>query len=179
MKKRKKSIGDTGITLVALVVTIIVLLVLAGVTVSMALNNNGIISQAKLAGEEYSKAAADEQSKLDSASEYLNGMNKGTGASTSTATTVKIGDEVIKITAENAKDYYGYKVTNYNPTAGGTYRIFYYDAAGKYGDANTLYLKRDFVGNNVKLSEKISDSSWSQAQKDNAVTMMRTMNPDY
>lgn len=80
MKTRKKSIWDAGITLVALVVTIIVLLVLAGVTVSMALNNNGIIFQAKLAGEKYSESAADEQLKLDSASEYLNGMNNGDGA---------------------------------------------------------------------------------------------------
>ena len=187
MKARKKSIGDAGITLVALVVTIIVLLVLAGVTVSMILNNNGIISQAKLAGEEYSKAAADEQSKLDSASEYIKGINGGTEAIT--ATTVKIvgSDKAIPITAENAKDYYGYKVKNYNKEKdpGGVYRIFYYDAEvkdgkGKYGHANTLYLKRDWSANDaIKLSEKISNSSWNQTQKDNAVIMMRKMNPEY
>ena len=30
--------------------------------------------------------------------------------------TVKVGDEVIKIRGKNAKNYYGWKVTNYNPT---------------------------------------------------------------
>ena len=88
-------------------------------------------------------------------------------------------EKTVDITAENAKNYYGWKVTNYNPTAGGTYRIFYYDAVGKYGEANTLYLKRDWTANDVKLSTKISDSSWTDTNKNNAVTMMRKMNPDY
>jgi len=181
MKTRKKSIGDAGITLVALVVTIIVLLVLAGVTVSMALNNNGIISQAKLAGEEYSKAATDEQSKLDSASEYMKGINEGSEASTETIVKIAGSDKAITITAENAKDYYGYKVTNYSPTGDttGTYRIFYYDANGDYGKANTLYLKRDWSANDVKLSEKIADTNTDWTNRDEGVKMMRIMNPAY
>lgn len=36
-----------GITLIALVITIIVLLILAGVTISMVVGNNGVLSQAK------------------------------------------------------------------------------------------------------------------------------------
>ena len=50
---------------------------------------------------------------------------------------------------------------------------------GKYGEANTLYLKRDWTANDVNLSTKISDSSWTDTNKNNAVTMMRKMNPDY
>ena len=41
MKKNK------GITLVALVVTIVVLLILAGVSINLVLGNNGIIAKAK------------------------------------------------------------------------------------------------------------------------------------
>ena len=41
--KRKES----GITLIALVVTIVVLLILAGVSISMLIGENGIITQAR------------------------------------------------------------------------------------------------------------------------------------
>ena len=41
-----------GITLIALVVTIVVLLILAGVTIAMLTGENGIINQAKNAKEE-------------------------------------------------------------------------------------------------------------------------------
>ena len=40
---------ETGITLIALVVTIVVLLILAGVTVSLLLDENGIIEKSKVA----------------------------------------------------------------------------------------------------------------------------------
>ena len=45
LKKEIKSNG--GITLVALVVTIIVLIILAGVSISLVLGNNGIVTKAK------------------------------------------------------------------------------------------------------------------------------------
>ena len=38
---------ERGITLVALVVTIVVLLILAGVSISMVLGNNGIVTKAQ------------------------------------------------------------------------------------------------------------------------------------
>ncbi len=45
-----------GITLVALVVTIVVLLILATVTINMAVNNTGIFARAKNATEKYKQA---------------------------------------------------------------------------------------------------------------------------
>lgn len=42
--------NERGITLVALVVTIVVLLILAGVTITYALSNNGIFTKAQEAG---------------------------------------------------------------------------------------------------------------------------------
>ena len=54
--------------------------------------------------------------------------------------------------AENPGAYYGQKVTNY--TAGGkTYRIFYVDTEGKFGDKNTIYLKADWTSNDTSLSD--------------------------
>ena len=49
-----------GITLIALVVTIIVLLILAGVSIAMLTGNNGILTQGKRAKEEQAHAAVKE-----------------------------------------------------------------------------------------------------------------------
>lgn len=53
--------NQKGITLVALVITIIVLLILAGVTISMVLGQNGILNQANQAKAENQKANVEEQ----------------------------------------------------------------------------------------------------------------------
>ena len=47
-----------GITLIALVITIIVLLILAGVTISMVVGDNGIVSKASNSATETKKAEA-------------------------------------------------------------------------------------------------------------------------
>ena len=51
MKKNK------GITLVALVVTIVVLLILAGVSINLVLGNNGIIAKAQEAKTKQAEAS--------------------------------------------------------------------------------------------------------------------------
>ena len=55
---------ENGITLVALVITIIVLLILAGIGFSLALGQNGILTQAKSSVTKYSKAEADEKTEM-------------------------------------------------------------------------------------------------------------------
>ena len=49
-----------GITLIALVITIVILIILAGVLVSLTLGNNGLFKKAKLGSEEYNQKAATE-----------------------------------------------------------------------------------------------------------------------
>ena len=56
---------EKGITLVALVVTIVVLLILAGVSISLILDNQGVINQSKKARTEYQDAANYERQVLD------------------------------------------------------------------------------------------------------------------
>ncbi len=56
---------EKGITLVALVVTIVVLLILAGVSISLVLDQNGIINKGKEAKTEYQNAANYEKQVLD------------------------------------------------------------------------------------------------------------------
>ena len=53
--------NERGITLIALVVTIVVLLILAGVSISMLTGENGIITQASNAKDKTGKANAEEQ----------------------------------------------------------------------------------------------------------------------
>lgn len=58
MKKQK------GITLISLVITIILMLILAGVVITLALGNNGLIGKAKEAKEETNKQTAIEEINL-------------------------------------------------------------------------------------------------------------------
>ena len=59
MKKNKKILKrkEKGITLIALVITIIVLLILAGVSIAMLTGDNGILTQARNAKEKTEKAS--------------------------------------------------------------------------------------------------------------------------
>ena len=60
-KVKTKAFKSTkGITLIALVVTIIILLILAGVSIAMLTGNNGILTQGKKAKEEQAHAAVKE-----------------------------------------------------------------------------------------------------------------------
>ena len=51
MKHKGSFKQHKGITLVALVVTIIVLIILAGVSISLVLGNNGLVTKAKEGAE--------------------------------------------------------------------------------------------------------------------------------
>ncbi len=61
----KNNANEKGITLVALVVTIIVLLILAGVSLSLILGDNGIITRAQDAVTKYKEAESEEQWQMD------------------------------------------------------------------------------------------------------------------
>ena len=62
--------GEKGITLIALAITIIVLLILAGISIS-ALSSNGILGQATAARSSYETASIAESTKLDAFSAEL------------------------------------------------------------------------------------------------------------
>ena len=68
--------NQKGVTLVALVVTIIVLIILAGISINLVLGENGIITLAKKAKENTELAKEDEETNLNEAYEYIeNGSN--------------------------------------------------------------------------------------------------------
>ena len=75
MKKNK------GITLVALVVTIVVLLILAGVSINLVLGNNGIIAKAKEAQRKSAEASQNDLIGMNELAQQLEGkLNGSTGS---------------------------------------------------------------------------------------------------
>ena len=71
MNKKLKIKQEKGITLIALVVTIVVLLILAGVSISLVLNNNGVISKAKDAKNQYAEAQTNDERQLNEVSDWI------------------------------------------------------------------------------------------------------------
>ena len=65
MNKKTKIQENKAITLIALVITIIILIIIAGVTINLSVGENGIFNKAKYAKEEYSNSTVYEQEKLN------------------------------------------------------------------------------------------------------------------
>ena len=120
---RKNYSNQTGITLIALVVTIVVLLILAGVSLNAIFSENGIIKRAQDAQNKMDQAAENDQKGINELSNWLdskiNGNSGGntTGGNTTggddTSTTQKISTLVGKVVDKNTKaeDAYGNKIT--------------------------------------------------------------------
>ncbi len=124
MKVVKKEEKQKGITLVALVVTIIILLILAGVTLNLTLNEKGLFQRTQEAVDRYKVAAKNEE---DMVVAFGNELDKYIGGEN-----VEEGPK-----AEESKSYEGYYADlDGNPaTAEG---IVYADlAVGKEGQWNS------------------------------------------
>ena len=80
--KTKKFKGESGITLIALVVTIVVLLILAGITISLVFSENGIIAKAREAAEKTNQAVINEQEQMNEVGTIIDNMLNGIGEST-------------------------------------------------------------------------------------------------
>ena len=87
---------QTGITLIALVITIVVLLILAGVSINALFSDNGIIERAKNAQnkvDEAEKKDLEEINKLNNWLEENGGIKNGTGGDTPTSPDAPFGGE--------------------------------------------------------------------------------------
>ena len=129
--KNKRILKERGITLIALVVTIVVLLILAGVSVNALFGNSGIIEKAKEAQNAMDKAKENDEKGINELTNWLynqvNGTTGGTTGGDDTSTTPKISTLVGKVVDKNTKaeDAYGNKITipkgfkilEHNPTS--------------------------------------------------------------
>ena len=68
-KKIKKQMQ--GITLIALVVTVIVLLILAGVAINLTVGDNGLFRRAQNAADTWELAEQNEQSEMEQAGDFI------------------------------------------------------------------------------------------------------------
>ena len=93
--------NNKGITLIALVITIIVLLILAGVSIAMLTGNNGILTQANTAKTDTAKSEAVEKINME-----LNALYSSVLASTTKDTF-----EATEKTAAETNLGTGYQVT--------------------------------------------------------------------
>ena len=111
MKTKLKIKQEEGITLIALVVTIVVLLILAGVSISLVLNNNGVISKAKDSKNSTEKGQA--QDEVNLAINYLQ-IEDATSTLTREDKRKILEDELRKISADSSVSIsgLGYKITH-------------------------------------------------------------------
>ena len=94
--------NQSGITLVALVVTIVVLLILAGVSINLVLGENGLITQAKEAREQTKTAEVNEKTQMDSASDFISEVVNNTELPQTNETKPYMpGDEFTKVNGTN------------------------------------------------------------------------------
>ena len=120
MKLKLKS--NKGITLVALVITIVVLLILAGVTLSLTLGQNGIITKAQLAQSKVDEASRQEQEDLQLLFEELSSTLTGDYNTLEDVNKPKLDSGMIPIRyngenwvicSENDPNWYNYETKNW------------------------------------------------------------------
>ena len=116
---RRNYSNQTGITLIALVVTIVVLLILAGVSLNAIFSENGIIKRAKDAQNKMDEATQNDLDSINELNNWIDGKINGTTGGGTTegdanpSTTPKISTLVGKVVDKNTKaeDAYGNKIT--------------------------------------------------------------------
>ena len=140
MKNKKLKIKqEKGITLIALVVTIVVLLILAGVSISLVLNNNGVISKAKDAKNQYAEAQTNEEKQLNEVSDWI---DTKVGDTTGGGSTGGSGDSTTKVDGVPIPEGYYY--------VGGTKAkgmVISDNVADKELDKGKENVRRDLAGN--------------------------------
>ena len=101
---KTRMINSKGITLIALVITIIVLLILAGVTIAMLTGENGILNQASESKEKTEIAEAKERAKIDIMSWKSKELEEGRDGNLndSIIKSILTGKEYVKDVKENS-----------------------------------------------------------------------------
>ena len=103
-KKKENNLNTKGITLIALVITIIVLLILAGVSIAMLTGQNGILTQANKSKIEQSHGAVKEAISL-AYNEWQIEVNTGSRTKLASTETVIINGEEEKAKAGTEKTF--------------------------------------------------------------------------
>ena len=115
VKERKTQMKEkqSGITLIALVITVIVLLILAGAAISIGLNQNNLFEKANEAKEDWNAKVTEEDQKIGETWDLLRYINNGNDGGTATSDKIEeacISEDgqliVLKETGELCKSGY-------------------------------------------------------------------------
>lgn len=113
---------NNGITLIALVITIIILIILAGITLSLVLGKNGIIEKTKEAKNKTELAKIEEQAAIDNLNEYAENLGN-VFDETKGINKPKLDEGMIpikwngkqwEVTTEDDRDWYNYGIKEDN-----------------------------------------------------------------
>ncbi len=117
-----KSKKQKGITLIALIITIIILLILVGVTINVFVGDNGLFNTTKQAGEEYTKSQLKEELEIEIANIQSKKIASGEEISREDLWELeKIGATMISVGTPAEGEYKDYNFTvdeNYIVTIG-------------------------------------------------------------
>ena len=151
--KVKKNKKEEGITLIALITTIIVLLILAGVSIAMLTGQNGILTQAQNASTQTEIAEAKEKAQMDIMAWQSERLENGQDAT--------LNDETVK-TILTGKDYVKeLKDTSFISTKG-EHEIQYSDL---YTNGNNQ------GGGTANAGEEVTKpSTWPESNKIKAIS---------
>ena len=151
---------EKGITLIALVVTIIVLIILVGVSINLVLGENGIVEKAKFAKEQTEQAKTNEEKSLNETANYIEDIESGNGGSSTPNPTLTTND-----LPAGAYINYNTGVSSVGENGVVTCRVLY-DASSEYG----LQIITDKNIEDVTLGG--SDWATASASYNNAITTL-------
>ena len=153
-----------GITLIALIITIVVLIIIAGVSINLTLSQNGIFNKAKQARDNYQQAETNEQVALNEITQYI---EETTGNGGSEEPTIPLSD-----LKAGAYIKYNTGVTSVGENGVVTCRVLY-DSKSEYG----VQIITDKNITNVTLG----GSDWATGRDDynNAIATLNTKSEKY
>ena len=138
---------ERGITLIALVITIVILIILATVAINAVFKDGGLIDQAELAKDLYNNSAKDEETAMSNLAQQLNGLWSEEGGSGPEEPTLPDGWDGNKVRPEESGDgvivpvpigYTASDATNENTVNGG---FVIYEGEEAVTDSNVAVAK--------------------------------------
>ena len=108
---KKKLVAERGITLLALILTVVIMIILAAVTINLTLGEGGLVDQAKWAAEQTANSTKSEQEQLDDVASQINDIIVGIGSGGSDTNSTE-GEETNQVGGTNTVDTNSVEETN-------------------------------------------------------------------
>ena len=182
MKETLKN--NKGITLVALVVTIIILIILAGISINMLIGTDGLITKAQQAKENIELAEIEEQTRLNELYSQLDNGLSGTGNSfveqtAGTATSDKILKDYTafvngQLVTGIMEDRSGQTLTATTIAKSGDNLLVTVPENGYYDDTSKLSISADDIRDEIggSISFYVNTTAWDPSKAINTCSII-------